>query len=75
MTSSNSDMQLLGLYTVRNKIIQYWYWYLENGQISTLYDSYRTGTTEIVRAIKCVEETIEDNKEMKIWDQTMYMYL
>ncbi len=35
----------------------------------TLDDSHCTQTTEIVQAIKCVEENIEDRKEMKIWDQ------
>ncbi len=39
----------------------------------TLYDSHRTGTTEVVQAFKSVEENIEDNKEMKIWDQKMYL--
>ncbi len=41
--------------------------------IITLHDSHRTGTTEIVQAIKSIEENIEDNKEMKIWDQAMYL--
>ncbi len=40
---------------------------------STLDDSHRTGTTEMVQAIKGVEENNEDSKEMKIWDQTMYL--
>ncbi len=35
----------------------------------TLDDSHCTGTTEIVQAIKNVEN-IADSKEMKIWDQT-----
>ncbi len=39
----------------------------------TLDDSHRTGTTKVVQAIKSVKENIEDNKEMKIWDQTMYL--
>ncbi len=39
----------------------------------TLDDSHRTGTTEIVQAIKSVEENTEDSKEMKIWDKTMYL--
>ncbi len=39
----------------------------------TLDDSHRTGTTEIVQAIKSGEENIDDNKEMKIWDQIMYL--
>ncbi len=30
-------------------------------------------TTKVVHAIKSVEENIEDCKEMKIWDQTMYL--
>ncbi len=38
-----------------------------------LNDSRHTGTTEIVQAIKSVKENIEDSKEMKIWDQTMYL--
>ncbi len=38
--------------------------------LSTLDDSHRTGTTEIVQAIKIVEDNIEDNKDMEIWDQT-----
>ncbi len=38
-----------------------------------LVDNHRTGTTEIVQAIKSVEENIEDNKEMKIRNQTMYL--
>ncbi len=44
--------------------------------ISVIYllnDSHRSGTTEIVKAIKSVEENIEDNNEMKIWDQTLYL--
>ncbi len=41
--------------------------------MSTLDDSYCTRTTEIVQAIKSVEENINDSKEMKIWDQTMYL--
>ncbi len=36
-------------------------WYLK---VSTLDDSHRTGTTEIVQAFKNVEENIEDSKEM-----------
>ncbi len=39
----------------------------------TIDDSRRTGTTEIVQAIKSVKENIEDSEEMKIWDQTMYL--
>ncbi len=35
--------------------------------------AHRTGTTEVVQAIKSVEENIDDNKEMKIWDQIMYL--
>ncbi len=35
--------------------------------------SHHTGITEIVQAIKSIEENIEENKEMKIWDQTMYL--
>ncbi len=40
---------------------------------TTLDDSHRTGTTEIVQANKSFKENIEDGKEMKIWDQTMYL--
>ncbi len=32
-------------------------------------DWHRTGTTEIVQAIK----SVEDRKEMTIWNQTMYL--
>ncbi len=39
----------------------------------TLDGSHRTVTTEVVQAIKSVEENIKDNKEKKIWDQTMYL--
>ncbi len=35
--------------------------------------SYYTGTSEIVQPIKSVEENIEDGKEMKIRDLTMYL--
>ncbi len=38
--------------------------------ICTLDDNHRRGTTEIVQAIKSVEENVGDNKEMKIRDQT-----
>ncbi len=41
---------------------------------NTQEDSHRTGTTEVVQTIKSVEENIEDNKEMKLWAQTMYLY-
>ncbi len=37
----------------------------------TLDDSHRTGATEIVQAIKSVEENTDDSKEMKIWDKIM----
>ncbi len=37
------------------------------------YTWRQPSTTEIVQAIKSVAETIEDNKEMKILDQTMYL--
>ncbi len=39
----------------------------------TLDDSHHTGTTEIVQAIKSIEENIEDSKDMEIWDHTMYL--
>ncbi len=37
-------------------------------------DSHRTWTTEVVEAIRSIEENIEDNKEMKkcIWKQCIY---
>ncbi len=35
--------------------------------------AHHTETNEILQAIKSVEENIEDSKEMKIWDQTMYL--
>ncbi len=40
--------------------------------LCTLDDSHYTWTTEVVQAIKSVEENIEDNKEMKIWDKIMH---
>ncbi len=49
--------------------IEYVLWQL----CGTLYDSYRTGTIEIVQAITSVEKNIKDSKEMKIWDQIMYL--
>ncbi len=42
-------------------------------QGDTVPGSHCAGTTEIVQPIKSVEESIEDNNEMKIWDQTMYL--
>ncbi len=39
----------------------------------TLDDSHHRGTTEIVQAIKSFGENIEENKEMKMWDPTMYL--
>ncbi len=46
------------------------------GQVAptyTLDESHRTWTTKIVQADKSVEENIKGCKEMKIWDQTMYL--
>ncbi len=40
---------------------------------TTLDDSHRTGIIEVGQAIKSVEENIEYNQEMKIWDQTKYL--
>ncbi len=36
--------------------------------ICTLDNSHHTGTTKVVQATKSVEQNIDDNKEMKIWD-------
>ncbi len=46
---------------------------LKSYKTCTLDGSHRPGTTEIVQAIKSVEEKIEDSKEMKVCDQTMYL--
>ncbi len=46
---------------------------MKSRNIRTLDDTHRTGTTEIAQVIKSVEENIEDSKEMKIRDQTMYV--
>ncbi len=40
--------------------------------LSTLDDNHRTGTYDIVQAIKSVEENMEDCKKMKIRDETMH---
>ncbi len=42
--------------------------YINQNWQYTLYYSHRIG------AIKSVEETIEDGKKMKIWDQKIYNY-
>ncbi len=50
-----------------------WIWNKHHPITITLNDSHRTGITEIVLAIKNVEENIEDRQEMTIWDEKMYL--
>ncbi len=64
MIVSASFYELQTAYIAENYLMSHLY---------TLDNSDHTGTTEIVQAIKRVEENIENSKEMRIWDQTIYL--